>query len=127
MPRFRCNITRRTFSVLPDGLLPYCSLRTALVLSLLDALYLQGAALNTLARTRGVARGVLRSLKARFQRVVSVLRLPAQAGLPECEGAFGAGAFLDALCRKERSSLTALFRSWKEQEPKHSVVGIYAR
>lgn len=121
MPRFRCKIVRRTFSVPPDNLLPYCSLRTALVLSLLHALYIQEIALNTLVRTRGVARSALRSLRTRFERVVSVLRLP------ECEGASRAAAFLEALSRKEPSSLLALFRRWKEGEPKHSVVGVYAR
>jgi hypothetical protein len=92
-----------------------------LVLSLLYALFIQEVALSTLARTRCVARGALRSLKARFQRVVSVLRLP------DSEGALHAASFLDALSGKEPSSLMDLFRSWKEGEPKHSVVGIYAR
>ena len=121
VPRYRCKIVGRTFSLPPDNLLPYCSLRTALVLELLYALFVRRVGVNTLARASCLARGTLRCLKARFQRVVSVLRLP------EYEGALSAAAFLEGLARKAPATVVALFRSWKEREPKHSIVGIYAR
>ena len=121
VPRYRCRIVRRTFSLVPDNLLPYCSLRTALVLSLLYALYVREVGLNTLARTACIARGTLRWIKARFERVVSVLRLPV------CDGAMSAAAFLKALEQTENATVVALFRGWKEGEPKHCIVGIYAR
>lgn len=121
VPRYRCKLVRRTFSLLPDGLLPYCSVRAGHVFSSLYALLVQKVAVNTLSRTEGMARGTLRHLKARFLRTVSVLRLPWR------EGALGAAAFLEVLAQKASPTVVALFRSWKEVEPKHSVVGIYVR
>jgi len=121
IPRYRCKLTRRTFSLLPDGLLPYCSERTGLVLGWLYALYARKVALNALSGTQGVARGTLRHLKGRFVRTVPLLRLP------KCEGALGALTFLEGLARKGPAGVVALFRNWKEREPKHSIVGIYAR
>lgn len=121
VPRYRCKLTRRTFSLLPDGLLPYCGERAGLVLGWLYALYVQKVALSTLSRREGVARGTLRHLRARFLRTVSILRLP------HGEGATGAPTFLEALAQKGSVAVAELFRVWKEREPKHCVVGIYAR
>ena len=119
--RYRCKLTRRTFSLLPDGLLPYCGQRTGRVLSWLYALFVQKAALSTLSRSVCVPRGTLRHLKARFLRTVSVLRLPWG------EGALGAAVFLEALAQEGPAAVADLFRDWKEREPKHGVVGIYVR
>lgn len=119
--RWRCKVTVRTFSLLPDALLPYCSLRTAWILAWLHALCVAGVGLCTLARQVGVARGTLRVLHARFQRVRPRLRLPHhEAALPTV-------AFLQGLAALEPAALTTLFRQWKECEPKHSIVGIYRR
>jgi len=41
VPRYWCKIVTRTFSQLPDALLPYCSLRTGQVLEWLRALYVE--------------------------------------------------------------------------------------
>jgi hypothetical protein len=35
--------------------------------------------------------------------------------------------FLALLTLQASASIDDLFRSWKEREPKHSIVGIYAR
>jgi hypothetical protein len=121
IPRYRCKLTRRTFSLLPDGLLPYCGERTGRVLGWLYALCVQKAALSTLSRTVGVARGTLRHLKARFVPTAQLLRLP------EHEGALSPAAFMKSLAREGAAAVVALFRRWKECEPKHSIVGIYAR
>lgn len=131
IPRYQCKLTGRTFSLLPDELLPYCSLRTPVVLSSLQALFLEHdgrlpAALSTFARSTMVPRGTLRHLKARFLRALRLLRLPPQ------EGALSAAAFLrilngDAAPEEPAQTVTHLFRSWKELEPKRSIVGIYAR
>lgn len=121
IPRCRCKITLRTFSLLPDSLLPYCGIRTVFVLDWLYALLVRGACLNTLARHVGVARGTLRYLKARFLRVLPKLRLPRQ------EGALDAAAFLKVLTNMKSVAVADLFRDWKELEPKHSIAGIYLR
>jgi len=107
--------------LLPDGLLPYCGERTGAVLLWLHALFVRNVALNTLARQQELARGTLRHLKARYLRTVSILRLP------DREGVWGAAAFLEALAQKGSAAVADLFREWKQREPKHCVVGIYAR
>jgi len=121
VPRYRCKIQRRTFSLLPDGLLPYCGEKTGFVLLCLHALFVRKEALSTLSRRASVARGTLRHLRARFLSVVSVLRLP------DREGVLDAAGFLEVLADTATATVIDLFRSWKEREPKHSVVGIYAR
>lgn len=121
VPRYRCNIVRRTFSLPPDALLPYCGVRTGYVLQWLHALSVKGVAVNTLARRVGVARGTLRYLKARFLRALPKLRFSWH------EGALDAPAFLGALADMSAAALADLFRDWKEREPKLSVVGIYLR
>lgn len=125
VPRYRCKLTERTFSLLPDELLPYCGLRTPVVLSSLRALYLEHRSLNELARSLALPRATVRHLKARFLRTLPLLRLPPR------EGALGAEAFLEAVTSeapgRPAPSIAELLRTWKEREPKHSVVGIYAR
>ena len=49
------------------------------------------------------------------------LRLPGHAA------ALGPAPFLRALREMTLGALALLFAGWKELEPKHSVVGIYAR
>jgi hypothetical protein len=119
--RYWCKIVRRTFSLPPDALLPYCGIRTGYLLQGLYGLFVKAIALNTLARRAGLARGTLRDMKARFLRVLPTLRLPPR------EGALRAAAFLAMLSDMEPSAVADIFRDWKEREPKHSIVGIYLR
>jgi hypothetical protein len=121
IPRYQCKIVARTFSLLPDALLPYCSVRTGRVLAWLQALYVEAAPLNRLAHQVEMARGTLRGLRARFQRALPQLRLPDQPA------AWPPARFLEALRALDPSAIVALFRAWKECEPKHSVVGLHAR
>ena len=123
--RYRCRVTKRTFSLLPDDLLPYCALRTEPVLEALTALVVAGQPLAPLARRIGVGRSLLRSLRGRFLNTVPRLRLPTRAG------PMTAAAWLEALApeagRRGQSASVELFRGWKEGEPKRSIAGIYAR
>lgn len=121
VPRYFCKITGRTFSLLPDALLPYCGVRTGHVLQWLYAIFVQGMSLNTVARQLNVSRGLLRCLKARCLRAVHRLRLAGH------EGMLDARAFLAALAGAGALAVARLFRGWKEQEPKLSIVGIYCR
>jgi len=119
--RWECKVQSRTFSLLPDALLPYHSWRTAWILAWLQALWIQGLGLSTLARRVGVARGTLRHVAARFHRTVPQLRLPGQ------EGALPPATFLEALALPGPLSVALLFRQWKEREPKHCLLGFYRR
>ena len=121
VPRWQCKIVTRTFSLLPDALLPYCSIRTGLVLEWLDALYTDDTRLSSLSRGVHVARGTLRSLSARFRRALPHLRLPRRPA------ALTAATFLQGLAKLEPAAVVALFRAWKELEPKHALVGIHQR
>ena len=121
VPRYQCKLTQRTFSLLPDELLPYCSVAVPVVLSSLRALFLENVPLSELARRISIPRGTLRHLKARYLCTRPLLRLPPH------EGALGAAPFLALLTLQASASIDDLFRSWKEREPKHSIVGIYAR
>ena len=119
--RYKCGISGRTFSLLPDALLPYCGTRTGFVLQWLQALLVDGVGVNTLARRAGVTRGRLRYLRARFLRVLPKLRLPWH------EGCLCAAGLLEALAQAGAAAVADLFRGWKQQEPKLSIVGIYQR
>lgn len=121
VPRYWCPYARRTFSLLPDSLLPYHGWRTAHILQLLHAMFVRGVAANRLIQATGLGRRSLRSLKARFLRALPKLRLPGH------EGALSPAAFLLVLADMEPAAVAELFRGWKEREPKHSVVGIYLR
>lgn len=102
--------------------MPYHYFTTRHILTWLHALEGEGLAVNTLATREGIGRWILRHLKAAFRRVVGILRLPLQ------RAALGAGAFIKALARRcSGEAVVAVFRDWKEREPKHSVVGIYPR
>lgn len=121
VPRCWCKLTLRTFSLLPDSLLPYHGWRTTHILQLLHAMFVRGVPVNTLARLTGLGRGALRNLKARFLRALPKLRLPGH------EGALSPAAFLMVLADMEPGFVAELFRVWKEREPKLSIVGIYLR
>ncbi len=121
VPRYRCKIVGRTFSLLPHALLPYCSIRTGLVLEWLHALLVEGQPLSRLAGRTGVARGTLRSLQARLRRARPHLRLPKRPGALSCAGLLGGLGHLGP------EAIVALFQGWKEREPKHSVVGLHSR
>jgi hypothetical protein len=77
--------------------------------------------LSAWARLKGVARSTLRGLKARVASVLAKLRLPDQ------EGALSPAEFLTRLAAFSAERIVEIFRSWKELEPKHSIVGFYAR
>jgi hypothetical protein len=119
--RYRCNFTRRTFSLLPDGLLPYHHAQAAGILADLHALFVEERATSTWARRKDAARTTLRRLKARAAMMLLRLRLPGQ------EGALAPAAFLERLITLGVDRIAAIFRAWKELEPKHSIVGFYAR
>ena len=121
VPRYRCKIEGRTFSLLPHGLLPYRCQCVGNILTWLHALFVDGVPLSPLARQVRVARGTLRSLRAGFLRAVPHLRLPRQrvARRPV--------SFLEALAQLPPTAVVPLFQAWKESEPKHCVVGIHSR
>lgn len=121
VPRHQCCFVERTFSVLPDGLLPYHYHRTAATLRTLRALFIEEIPLSRWAKLRRLARTTVRHLKEKFEETAARLRLPGQ------EGALGAKAFLARLFRLGVDPIARIFRDWKELEPKHSVVGLYAR
>ena len=106
---------------MPNGLLPYHYHRTAIILQTLQALFIEGIPLARWARLRHLCRTTVRHLREKFEEVVVRLRLPGQ------EGALGPKPFLSRLFRFEASRIAQIFRDWKEREPKHSVVGLYAR
>ena len=119
--RYRCRITGRTFSLLPDSLLPYHYATTTHILQMLWALFVEGIPRSTLAREQSIPRGTLWHWKRAFLEALPNLRLPGRAA------ALAPACFLRALREMTTSALAILFAGWKELEPKHSVVGIYAR
>lgn len=121
VPRHRCRFVGRTFSLLPDGLLPYHYHRTTDILRTIRALFIDEIPLARWASLRGLARTTVRHLREEFEEVVGRLRLPGQ------EGALGPKAFVARLFRFGVDRVAEIFRDWKEMEPKHSVVGLYAR
>jgi len=121
VPRHQCRFVGRTFSILPDGLLPYHYHRTAVILRTLRALFLEEIPLARWARLHRLARTTVRHLREKFEETAGKLRLPGQ------EGALGPKAFLERLFRFGVDRVAEIFRGWKELEPKHCVVGLYAR
>jgi hypothetical protein len=121
VPRHQCQFVKRTFSVLPDGLLPYHYHRTAVMLRTLQALFVDETPLARWAKLRHLCRTTVRHLREKFEETVGRLRLPGQ------EGALGPKVFLARLFRLGADRIAEIFRDWKELEPKHSVVGLYAR
>lgn len=116
-----CKLLRRTFSVLPDGLLPYHFPRTARILTRLSVMVVEERPTSACAKAWNVARSTLRRLKDAFLRTVPRLRLP------EHEGALGPREFLLRLADRGADDIADLFRGWKGHEPKLAIVGIYAR
>jgi hypothetical protein len=121
VPRKRCRIVHRTFSLLPDGLLPYHYHRASVQLRALGDLFVDGVPLSRCARLRRLARSTVQVLRARFAETVGVLRLPGQ------EGGLEPKPFLSRLFRFGANRIAEIFRDWKEMEPKHSIVGCYTR
>lgn len=121
VPRYKCKIVGRTFSIPPAVLLPYCGTRVGFVLRWLQMMLIEGRGVNTVARDFGVARGRLRGIKARFLRMRLKLRLPGQ------EGCLDAAGLLARLASMGAAAILDLFHSWKELEPKLSILGVYAR
>lgn len=119
--RYRCRFSGRTFSLLPDGLLPYHYLRTATILQRLEALFLEQVRASSLARIKGLARTSVRRIRDRFAHVIAQLRLPGQ------EAALSPAQFLRRLQALGPHRVRELFRGWKELDPKHCIVGFYAR
>lgn len=121
VPRHQCRFVKRTFSVLPDGLLPYHYQRSAVILQTLRSIVVEEIPVARWAKLKHLARTTVRHLCAEFEEVVGRLRLPGQ------EGALGSKAFLARLLEFGAEGIARIFRGWKELEPKHSVVGLYAR
>ena len=121
IPRWLCKITKRTFSLLPDALLPYHSTTTTRILQWLNHTFVNGHGMATTAKFFSAARTTVRRVCAKFYQAVKVLRLSGQAGvLPPAE-------FLRRLFSNSGSQVATLFVAWKEREPKHSLVGMYPR
>jgi len=116
-----CKLRQRTFSLLPDGFLPYHFPRTAKILARLDEMVVEEKPTSACAKAWGVSRSTLRRLKAAFLHAVPKLRLP------EHEGALGSREFLLRLADRGVERVASLLRAWKEQKPKLTLVGIYAR
>jgi hypothetical protein len=122
--RYRCKIgRRRTFSLLPDSLLPYHSLGVANILKWLYAMLVKHIGASTLSDTESRPRKTLSDLKNKFLRVVKVLRLPGRRS----GAVLDPPKFLQSLAQMLDAEVAGLFGSWKELEPKHSILGIYAR
>ncbi len=119
--RYRCKVTARTFSLLPDALLPYHYPTTGRILGWLWALIVKRIGASTLATKLKVPRSTLRGVCKKFLRVVGALRLPGRSSSP------GPVRYLRALARLTLSKLAGLLAANKQLEPKHSVVGLYAR
>ena len=121
--RFWCRLMprKRTFSLLPDGLLPYRHAHAGLILRYLKALFLRHRPASAYADRRDRPRTTVRRAKAAFARIAPLLRLPGQ------EGALAPELFLRRLFALTAERIAEIFRDWKELEPKHSVVGIYSR
>jgi hypothetical protein len=119
--RHKDKRTGRTFSLLPDALLPYHQPSTATILGWLMEIFLKGSGAATVARTTGAARSTVRRIRKKFEEAVKILRLPGH------EGALAPAAFLEELGALGPDGVAALFATWKELEPKHSVVGVYPR
>ncbi|MBI2933277.1 MAG: hypothetical protein HYY16_16655 [Planctomycetes bacterium] len=87
----------------------------------LRALFIDEIPLGRWARLRHLGRTTVRHLRAEFEEVVGRLRLSGQ------EGTLGPKPFLTRLFRFGVIRIARIFRDWKEMEPKHSVVGLFAR
>jgi len=121
VPRYRCRFECRTFSLLPDGLLPYQGDSTEAILEHIREVVVEDRPATTYARRSGRARTTIRRLKARVAAIVLQLRLPGQ------EGALEPRPFFERLLALGEDTIAAIFRAWKELEPKHSIVGFYPR
>jgi hypothetical protein len=119
--RWRCPFAKRTFSLLPDGLLPYHYARAATILRNLRNLFVGETRATARAELSHGARTTLRRLKERAGTIIARLRLPGQ------EGVLSPATFLTRLEALGADRIAEIFRAWKELDPKHSIVGFYAR
>jgi hypothetical protein len=118
---YHCPFVDRWFSLLPDGLLPYRFRTAAWTLKTLEAIIVQEIPVSRWARLKAIARTTVRRVKADFERMVLLLRLPGQ------EGRLSPVDFLQALARQSVHAVQEIFVGWNELEPKQSILGIYAR
>lgn len=121
VPRCRCNIILRTFSIPPDALLPYLPRTTESILQLLHCVIVEGHGSFKASEILSIPRTTLRRIIAKFHTTVKLLRLP------EHPGVLAADAFLRRLFALGLDAIVELFAEWKEREPKFSLVGIYPR
>ncbi len=121
VPRFECKIADRTFSLLPDALLPYQHLTTATILAWLADTLLAGRGAAATARTFSAARTTVRRVRTKFRETVKILRLPGQ------NGALAPADFLRRIAGLGVEATAGLFAAWKEFEPKHSLMGMHPR
>jgi len=119
--RYRDKITGHTFGILPDALLPYYQASVAMIVAWLVDLEVNGRGTASIAKASGVSRSMVRRVRTRFRRMASQLRLPG------VEGALTPAAFLPRLSDIGYDRVRDLFASWKQQEPKVSLLGIYPR
>jgi transposase-like protein len=119
--RFFCKIVHRTFSLLPDSLLPYRYFTTSRILRWLYAIVVKRAGASTIARRDRIARSSLRHIVTSFLKTVPSLRLPDRPAALDPPG------FLTALADLGNRAVANLFRRWKELEPKQSILGFYPR
>lgn len=121
VPRFDCKIADRTFSLLPDALLPYQGRTTATLLGWLDHMVVQEHGTASAARFFSAPRTTLRRIRSKFKTAVKVLRLPGQHGV------LAPRTFLQRIAGLGLDAIVHLFAEWKQREPKHSLVGMYPR
>lgn len=121
VPRHRCNIAGRTFSLLHDSLLPYHAPTAGQLLEWLHAMVADQTPPSTLARRLDLPRKTLSDLKRKFLQAAPALRIPGADRAPDAAG------LLKYLASQTGEAIAQLFRDWKEEEPKHSIVGIYPR
>jgi hypothetical protein len=119
--RWECKIKNRTFSLLPDALLPYHHPTTATILGWLDNHFIHGHGTASTARTFSAASTTVRRVCSKFRDAVKILRLPGH------HGALAPADFLRRLAGRGIAAVADLFATWKELEPKHSLVGVYPR
>lgn len=121
VPRWWCKIVCRSFSLLPDALLPYQQRTTATILACLaDGLLAEHGATAT-ARTFSIPLITVRRIRSKFRKAVKILRLPGHAG------ALDPAAFLRSLFALGLDAIAELLAKWKQLEPKHSLVGMHPR
>lgn len=101
--------------------MPYRYRTAAQTLRLLEAMIVRNEPVDRLARLTKIAQTSLRRMKTAFVRASGLLRLP------DFPGRLTPGSFLERLAAQGAEAVRELFAGWKQLEPKHSILGLYAR